>query len=233
MWRWLDAAFPASSRLLDIGCGAGLDAVRMARRGHHVTAIDWSPQMVRHTNARAEREKLSDRVRALPIGAQELDRLTEDGAYDGVYSDLGPLNCVPDLAAVSRQCARLLKPGGTLIVCVMGRVCPWEIAYYGGRLDWKRVRIRFARDSVPVGMNQHTVWTRYYGPRELFKSFAQEFSLMHYRGLCVFAPPPYMLRVPERAPRVYERLWQLDRRVAGWPVLRALGDHFLMALRKR
>jgi ubiquinone/menaquinone biosynthesis C-methylase UbiE len=40
MWRWLDASFAPGSRLIDIGCGTGLDAIRMARIGHLVTATD-------------------------------------------------------------------------------------------------------------------------------------------------------------------------------------------------
>src|SRR5215468_6447163 len=49
MWRWLDATFAPGSRLLDLGCGTGLDAVRMGQLGHLVTATDWSPAMVRRT----------------------------------------------------------------------------------------------------------------------------------------------------------------------------------------
>src|SRR5271155_3564686 len=60
MWRTLDAAFAPGSRLLDLGCGTGLDAVRMAQRGHSVTATDWSPQMVQRTRERAERERSAD-----------------------------------------------------------------------------------------------------------------------------------------------------------------------------
>ena len=40
MWRSLDAVFTQPSRLLDLGCGTGLDAVRIARHGHAVTATD-------------------------------------------------------------------------------------------------------------------------------------------------------------------------------------------------
>src|SRR5260370_869991 len=83
--------------------------------------------------------------------------------YDGAYSNLGPLNCVPALREVSRECARLLRPGGTLVFTVIGRVCPWEIAHYLRRRQYARIKVRFARGSVPVSMNKHTIWTRYYG----------------------------------------------------------------------
>ena len=165
MWRWMDATFNPGSRLIDLGCGTGLDAVRMAQVGHFVTATDWSAQMVARTKTRAELACLTDRVRTIAVGAQELHRLGDSGAYDGAYSNLGPLNCVPDLRDVARECARLLKPGGTLVFSVIGRVCPWEIGYYLRRGRWSRIGVRFARGVTPVSMNKHTIWTRYYTPR--------------------------------------------------------------------
>ncbi len=233
MWRWLDRTFAPGSRLLDLGCGTGLDAVRMARLGHQVTAIDWSGEMARRTQARATNEQLSASVQALSLGAHELEQLPGSGVYDGAYSNLGPLNCVPDLAAVAAQSARLLKTHGALVCTVIGRVCPWEIAHYARRRRWARLAVRYARGFVPVAMNGHTIWTRYYTPREFYRPFRQHFALTHFRGLCVFAPPPYLTAVRERHARLYERLSRLDRRAGGWPLLRGLGDHFLMVMRRR
>jgi len=233
MWRCLDATFSPGSHLIDLGCGTGLDAVRMARLGHHVTATDWSPQMVQRTRDRAEHEQLTERVRSVVVGAQELQYLSGAGGYDGAYSNLGPLNCVPSLGDVSRECARLIRPGGALVFTVIGRLCPWEIAHYLRRGRWGRATVRFARGVVPVGMNQHTIWTRYYGPREFYRAFAREFTLQHYRGLCVFAPPPYLTWLRERHPRWQERLSRLDHRVNAWPIIRGMGDHFLMVMKRR
>jgi SAM-dependent methyltransferase len=140
---------------------------------------------------------------------------------------------VPELADVARQCARLVKPGGALVFTVIGRICPWEMAHYLRQRRWARVRVRFARNVVPVSMNNHTIWTRYYGPREFHRAFKLQFTLEHFRGLCVFAPPPYLIWIREKYPRWHERLWQLDRRVAGWPVVRAMGDHFLIVMKKK
>jgi SAM-dependent methyltransferase len=233
MWQWLDALFPAPAQLLDIGCGTGLDAVRMADIGHRVTATDWSAQMVQRTCERAAERGLQARLQAVAAGAQELAKLTGDGSYDGAYSNLGPLNCVPDLSELSRQCGRLLKPGGTLLFSVIGRLCPWEIAHYALRGRWRRVALRFARNFVPVSMNGHTIWTHYYTPREFFGAFEREFALQGHRGLCLFAPPPYLSSVRERHRRWYSLLWRLDRRLAGWPLLRGMGDHFLIIMKKR
>jgi SAM-dependent methyltransferase len=233
MWHWLDRTFTASSRLIDLGCGTGLDAVRMAQLGHHVTATDWSPRMIARTADRATEESVANRIRALVVGAHELEQLEGDGTFDGAYSNLGALNCVPEPAEVSRACARLLKPNGQLVFTVIGRICPWEIGHFALRRRWSRLQIRFARNIVRVGMNKHSIWTRYYSPLEFYRAFEGEFSLVHYRGLCVFAPPPYLTWVRDKHPRCYQWLWRTDRRMAGWPLLRSIGDHFLMIMKKR
>jgi ubiquinone/menaquinone biosynthesis C-methylase UbiE len=233
MWRWLDATFTPGSSLIDLGCGTGLDAARMAQRGHRVTATDWSPAMVRRTLERAEHEQLGARVCALNIGAHELWRLAGQESFDGAYSNLGALNCVPELESVSQECARLLKPGGALVFTVIGRVVPWELGYYLLRRRWARAAVRYARRAVPVSLNQRTVWTSYYAPREFYRPFRSHFRLAHFRGLCVLAPPPYLTSVRERHARAYQGLWRIDRRIAGWPLLRGIGDHFLMVMRKR
>jgi SAM-dependent methyltransferase len=233
MWRWLGKTFAPGSRLIDLGCGTGLDAVHMAKLGHSLTATDWSPQMAARTADRARLEMVADHLHVMALGAHELERLDGEGTFDGAYSNLGPLNCVPDLADVSSGCARLVKPGGALVFTVIGRLCPWEIAHYAWQRRWSRVKIRFARNVVPVGMNQHTIWTRYYTPREFYRAFERDFTLEHYRGLCVFAPPPYLTWVRDKHPRLYTWLWRIDRRTASWPLLRSIGDHFLIVMRRR
>jgi hypothetical protein len=77
------------------------------------------------------------------------------------------------------------------------------------------------------------VWTHYYGPREFYRAFERHFSLEHHRGLCLFAPPPYLTWVREKHSASYDWLWRVDRRLSGWPLLRGMGDHFLMVMRKR
>jgi SAM-dependent methyltransferase len=232
MWRTLEASFPAGSRLLDIGCGTGLDAVHLGQVGYQVMATDHSSQMVARTEERAAAERVQDRVRGIVVGAHELGSLPT-GEFDGAYSNLGALNCVPDLAGLAASCARLLKSRGLLVFNVIGRVCPWEIAHYARRRNWRRIGVRFARGAVPVGMNKRVVWTRYYTPREFYRFFAGSFALRSYRGICVFVPPPYLTEIRDRQFDRYRRLWRMDSRFAGLPLLRALGDHFLMVMIKR
>ncbi len=232
-WRWLDRAFPSPARLLELGCGTGIDAVREAGRGHSVLATDWSASMVERTRERAAAAGVDGRLETRLLGAHELERLAGGPPFDGVYSNLGPLNCVPDLGAVAHECARLVRPGGRLLFTVIGRLCPWEIAHYALRGRGARIAVRFRRGTVAVGMNGRTIWTRYYTPREFLAPFSADFAREHVRGLCAFAPPPYLAGIRSRTPRLYRALWAVDRRVAGWPLARSMGDHFLVVLRRR
>jgi SAM-dependent methyltransferase len=230
-WRALAARFPAGARLLDLGCGTGIDAVHLAGEGYQVVATDWSPRMVERARDRAAAAGLSARVTALHVGLQELDTLVAE-TFDGIYSNFGPLNCAPDLAAVSRACANLLKPGGALVFSVIGRICPWEFANYVLRGRWARATVRGSRGMVPVNLNRQTVWAAYYTPREFYRAFAGEFMLARYRALSLFLPPPYLVGLVERAPRLGTTLGWLDDRLGAIPLLRDMGDHFLIEMQK-
>ncbi len=223
---------PVGSTVLDLGCGAGLDAAYLARAGYHVTALDWSPGMVRAAATRfGGVDGRTGSATAIHLGIHEVRRLAP-GRWDAAYSGLGALNCVPDLAAAARGLAARLQPGGVLVASVMGRVCPWELALFGLRMDWRRAGVRFASGAVAVPFHGRRVWTRYHAPRAFERVFtAAGFTRLALRGLAVLAPPPYLDRVARRHPRLVERLLWLDDRVAHWPGLRQLGDHFLMVLR--
>ena len=233
LWHAVDRLVPSGSSLLDLGCGPGCDAERFAARGYRVTGIDWSPAMVH-----AARQRLSGGAQAGAtadvhhFGIHELDRLSPT-LFDAAYSDLGPLNCVPDLAAAARLIADRLRPGGVLIASVIGRVCPWEVALYLWRRDWARVRIRFSTAMTAVPLEGRTVWTRYYAPAEFERPFAAAgFVRVSLRTLGLFVPPPYLHSFADRHPSLVGRLQRLEDSVGGWPGVRNWGDHFLIVLRR-
>ncbi|AJC47462.1 class I SAM-dependent methyltransferase [Xanthomonas sacchari] len=231
LWDTVATQLPVGSRLVDLGCGTGLDAHAFAQRGYRVLATDWSPQMVERTRARAQDPSLRGRLSVAHVGIQQLDLL--DGEFDGMYSNFGPLNCAPDLPEVARHCARLLRRDGRLVFSVIGRLCPWELGHYLLRGRLRRAAVRAARGATAVGMNGHTIWTWYYFPREFYRAFAPHFALESYRALSLCLPPPYLVDHYQRHPRLGEALGRLDDRIGGWPLLRDMGDHFLIVLRKR
>jgi hypothetical protein len=85
-------------------------------------------------------------------------------------------------------------------------------------------------------MNGHTIWTRYFTPREFVREWTGgggDWELIAYEGLSTFVPPPYLTALGERHPALFHRLVRLDARTAAWPVVRSAGDHFLVVLRRR
>ncbi len=232
LWRSIVDCVPTGGRLLDLGCGTGLDAEHMARQGYRVVAVDWSPAMIERAKSRVAAAGLVEQISVRAVGIHELDQLRGE-KFDCLYSNLGALNCLTDLPALAESCDELLVPGGKLVVSVIGRHCPWEMLYYLARGNLKRARIRYARGLVPVPLNQRTVWTTYYAPKEFYAAFQKMASLTSYRGLSLFLPPPCFVHWCQRWPRLFASLAWLDDRFGSLPVLRDAGDHFLMILTKR
>jgi len=233
VWERVAGLLETRSTLLDLGCGPGAAAEHLAGRGYRVTAIDWSSAMVGEARRRVRQAGAHGRVDVLHLGIHELDRLPH-AQFDAAYSNFGPLNCVPDLCDVARTTATLVRPGGYAVFTVIGRWCPWEVAHYARRRRWSRIAVRFKRRSTPVGMNGHTIWTRYFTPREFVREWSGdggEWDLEYYESLSLFVPPPYLDAVARRS-RLFQQLVAIDRHTAGWPVLRGMGDHFLLVMRR-
>jgi 2-polyprenyl-3-methyl-5-hydroxy-6-metoxy-1,4-benzoquinol methylase len=122
MDRFYDLAFDAilrrlrlksSDRLLDAGCGYCYHTVRLARAGVHITAVDFSDaalKVARQTLMEAGIEKQIDLRRgditSLPFG---------NAAFDAVIC-WGVLMHVPAMEKALSELARVLKPGGTLVL---------------------------------------------------------------------------------------------------------------------
>ncbi len=87
----LAAQVRPGARILNLGCGPGSDDEVLARQGHRVTAIDWSPAMVAEARCRIQRAGLEDRVDVYHLGIHELDRL-RPAVFDAACSNFGPLN---------------------------------------------------------------------------------------------------------------------------------------------
>jgi ubiquinone/menaquinone biosynthesis C-methylase UbiE len=218
VWSHVDGLFQPGQFLLDVGCGTGEDAAHFAARGMRVYATDASPAMVQACGARKcpEGAQCATTVRC----AEELAGL--DGTFDAVLSNFGVLNCVRDLPAVATSLASLTKPGSVVAICLLGRICAWEVLYYSARLQFRKGFRRWRGGGVPY----HELTIHYPSLSEVRAAFAAGFELPNWTGIGLFVPPSYV-PLPAALVRACEAL---DRVLAQLPLLRALADHRLFLL---
>lgn len=103
-------------RGLEVGCGPGFLAVELAREvgpGGRIVALDSSPDMLDRTRQRAAREGVADRVEAVLGDAARLE--FPDEGFDFVVAVQVYLY-VAEVERALREAARVLRPGGRLVV---------------------------------------------------------------------------------------------------------------------
>jgi ubiquinone/menaquinone biosynthesis C-methylase UbiE len=211
VWRHIDPLFQPGETILDIGCGTGEDALHFTDAGLDVRAIDVSPQMVSIARARG--------VHATVMPAEDLDRM--QGSFDGVVSNFGVLNCVAGLNTIGQSLARLIRPGGYLGICILGRFRLWETAWY---LLHGRPRKAFRRWKGENYSSSLGIRVSYPAVKQLQEGLRPHFELHRWCGIGFATPPSY---VRGFSPKIVNLLSSIDGRLAHLPVLRALADHRL------
>ena len=118
--NWIDehSGGIAGKKVLDVGCGGGILAESMARRGANVLGIDMGLAPLNVARLHAEQENVQNiEYRQVPV-----EQLAEEqaGQYD-VVTCMEMLEHVPDPQSVVRACARLVKPGGEVFFSTLNR----------------------------------------------------------------------------------------------------------------
>jgi 2-polyprenyl-6-hydroxyphenyl methylase/3-demethylubiquinone-9 3-methyltransferase len=116
---WIDAqARLSGQKVVDVGCGGGILAESMARRGANVLGVDLSVKPLRVAQLHAMEaglDNLAYREVAVEALAQEAP-----GSFD-VVTCMEMLEHVPDPASVVQACAALVRPGGWVFFSTINR----------------------------------------------------------------------------------------------------------------
>ncbi len=154
--------------VLDIGCGGGLVSEPVARLGATVTGIDPAPENIAAASAHA-----ASQVLAIDYRACRVEDLVADGRTFDCVLCLEVVEHVPDVAAFLSECAKLVRPGGLMILSTINRtVKAYALAIVGAEyiLRW-----------LPVGTHQ---WERFVTPDELARhAAAAGLAISHREGL--------------------------------------------------
>ena len=137
--------------VLDIGCGGGLVCEPMARLGAKVTGLDPSQETISAARTHAEAQGLDIDYR---VG--RVEELAAAGASFDAVLCLEVVEHVPDVAAFLTTCARLVRPGGLVLLSTLNRTLKsYALAIVGAEyvLRW-----------LPTGTHQ---WDRFVTPEEL------------------------------------------------------------------
>ncbi|HVF54666.1 MAG TPA: class I SAM-dependent methyltransferase [Pyrinomonadaceae bacterium] len=98
---------------LDVGCGSCAHSVRLARRGFRVRAVDFSESALAMAEANIKAKGLDSKIETKRESL--LDLSFADASFDYVLC-WGVLMHIPDVEKAVSELARVLKPGGTLVV---------------------------------------------------------------------------------------------------------------------
>ncbi len=168
---WIDSISPLKSqRVLDVGCGGGILAEAMARKGAEVLGIDLADKSLKVAQLHAleaEVTGLSYRQVAAEALAAEMP-----GEFDAVTC-MEMLEHVPDPAAIVQACAALVRPGGWVFLSTINRNPKSFLLVIVGA--------EYVLGLVPRGTHEYARLLR---PSELGR-FCREagLDLQHSRGL--------------------------------------------------
>jgi SAM-dependent methyltransferase len=222
VWKELDKAFPRNSRVLELNCGTGIDAIHLARRGVSVLACDLSSRMVELAQqgaAAAGADNLQFRV----LPTEQLATLETDPLFDGAFSNFSGLNCVEDLSSVRRALASRLKPGAPVLLCMLGRIGVWRRLRHVADADWKK-----ALSGAPAIHIENAFIVRSPSQKQIIALFSPDFRLRSARGIGITVPPAYLDHWAVRHRWLTHGLNFLERLLGGLPGFRNLGECILL-----
>ena len=169
--EWINGLSPLQGqRVLDVGCGGGILADAMARKGAQVTGIDLSTKALRVAQLHALEAQTPD-IEYREVSVETLAQ-EQPGSFDMVTC-MEMLEHVPDPDSVVRACAALVKPGGWVFFSTINRnLKSFLFAIVGAE---------YVLNMLPRGTHEYAKFIR---PSELAASCrAAELDLLHTRGL--------------------------------------------------
>lgn len=231
VYAHIERFIPNGARILELNCGTGTDAVELARRGFSVHATDIAPGMLERLQEKVARFDLNDRISFQRCSFTELDKI-QGAPFDMVFSNLGGLNCIPDLSPIVQQLPRVLRSNGLITWVLMPPICLWEMAeVFRGhpRLAFRRL----SRKGTTARLEGLHFTVYYFTPEKVLQWFGDKYECLSVEGLSVITPTAESKNFAKRYSHLYRILCRYDDRLATRYPWRGWGDFFIISLRYR
>lgn len=140
----VDFSVYKGKRLLEVGCGVGIDLVRFAQKGAIVTGVDLADVSIELARKNFDQHYLFADLQVMNGEAMQF----ETGKFDVVYAH-GVLQYTADATKMVKEIHRVLKPGGEAILMVYNRRS-WLNALS------KLMKVELEHEDAPV-LNKYTI----------------------------------------------------------------------------
>ena len=229
IYKHVFAFLQPEDHILEINAGTGTDAQYFAQNGFRVHATELSSKMVRKIDEKIKQFDLSNLMTSQQLSFTDLDTL-DHNTYQFCFSNIGGLNCIPDIYEVAKNVPLVLSPGGIITMVIMSRICPWEwMEIFRG--NYSTAIRRFHKDGATANKNVVPYQIYYFTPGQVRTAFGSKFRLVKLQSLSLFGPPIDRKGFYARNPGLSRALIRIDDVLTHRYPFNHWGDFFILSLR--
>ncbi len=229
VFKHLNARFlDTKLSILELNCGTGEDAIRLAKMGHQVLATDISEGMIQV--AKTKQYDRNCQFRTLDITS--LSKASFTNQFDVIFSNFGGFNCLSqkDIQTFFETASSILVKNGRIILVIMPKNTLWERIYFSMKGQFKNAKRRNTTDSVSVNVEGKNVNTWYYNPNDIIP-LASNFSLEKIKPIGIWIPPSY-LQTSLLGKKVSLRILSFLENCFSFTFFSKYADHYFIEFKK-
>jgi ubiquinone/menaquinone biosynthesis C-methylase UbiE len=236
VWHYLHPLLKANGdalEILEINCGTGKDALKLAALGHNVVATDASPLMIEKAKEKlGNYDTSSGALQFMTCAFNDLGNKLEAKRFDLVFSNFGGLNCInrKELEQLASGLSALVKPGGHVFLVLMPPFCLWEMFHFIARAKLKTA-FRRVRGVASFTTGGQTMKVYYYRPNSIKKMFGETFVDFEKHPVGLWIPPSYLEERFINKPEKLERLFKREEKFSP-AMFSSFADHYCVILKK-
>jgi ubiquinone/menaquinone biosynthesis C-methylase UbiE len=228
----LERQLKPNSKILEINCGSGIDAVYLAKKGHQIFATDIADGMINHVNDKIKIYNLQQNLSCKKLSYLDLNILNTK-KFDHIFSNFGGLNCSNknELNQVFNSFNNLLLPNGKITLVIMPKICIWEFLriFKFDRTAFRRLN----KNGVIANIEGEKVRTFYHSANQIKQMLSNNFTKFNIENISFIGPTGNKVNFPKKYPILFKILKNLDYLSNKIPFLQGYGDYYIISATKK